>query len=155
MVIDGALRERIEVEKSRFPEPRGGLLGALHLVQDELGCIPLEAARELAEIFDVFPVEVQELVRFYNLFYSEPRGRHSVNVCTSLSCALRGANGLLRQLELHLGVAAGETTPDGRIRLGREECLGACANAPMMRVGGVYHDDLDFAAARDVLDALE
>ena len=155
MVIDGALRERIEVERSRFPQPRGGLLGALHLVQEELGCISLEAARELAEIFELFPVEIQELVRFYNLFHTEPRGRHQVNVCTSLSCALRGANGLLRQLELHLGVRAGETTADGRIRLGREECLGACSNAPMMRVGGVYHDDLDFTGARDILDALE
>ena len=61
----------------------------------------------------------------------------------------------LRQLEAHLGVKAGGSTSDGRIHLGREECLGACGYAPMMRVGDVYHEDLDLEGARDVLDALE
>ncbi len=155
MVIDEALRVRIDAEISQFPEKRGGLLGALHRVQEELGCVSLEASLELAEIFEVFPVEIQELVTFYNFFHEAPRGRHEVNVCTNLSCALRGANVLLRQLEDHLGVRAGETTADGRIHLGREECLGACANAPMMRIGGRYHEDLDFEGARHILDALE
>ena len=155
MVIDEALRARINAETARFPEQHGGLLGALHLVQEELGCVPLEAARELAEIFEVFPVEIQERVRFYHLFHDAPRGRHLVNVCTSLPCALRGSNLLLRQLEVHLGVRVGETTADGRIHLGREECLGACANAPMIRIGSRNHDDLGFEDARDILDALE
>ncbi len=155
MVIDEALRVRIDAEISQFPEKRGGLLGALHRVQEEVGCVSLEASLELAEIFEVFPVEIQELVTFYNFFHDAPRGRHEVNVCTNLSCALRGANVLLRQLEDHLGVRAGETTADGRIHLGREECLGACANAPMMRIGGRYHEDLDFEGARNILDALE
>ena len=155
MVIEAALRARIDVLIADFPEKRGGMLGALHAVQQELGCVSLEASRELAEIFEVFPVEVLELVRFYNMFHQAPRGRHQVYVCTNLSCALRGANTLLRELELHLDVKAGETTPDGRIHLGREECLGACANAPMMRVGDTYHEDLDLDGARAVLDALE
>jgi NADH-quinone oxidoreductase subunit E len=155
VVIDDALRARIEAEMARFPEKRGGLLGALHLVQDDQGCVSPEAARELAEMAEVFPVEVLELVRFYNLIHEMPRGRHQVNVCTNLPCSLRGAADLLRGLEAHLGIAVGETTADGRIHLGREECLGACANAPMMRIGGVYHEDLDLARACAVLDDLE
>lgn len=155
MVIDEGLRGRIDAEISLFPEKRGGLLGALHLVQEELGCVSAEASAELAEIFEVFPVEILELVTFYNMFHDTPRGRHEVNVCSNLSCALRGSNVLLARLEAHLGVRAGETTPDGRIHLGREECLGACANAPMMRIGSTYHEDLDFEAARQILDALE
>ncbi len=154
-MIDDALRARIESEMRSFPEPRGALLGALHRVQEELGCVSSEAARELSEIFAVFPVEVLELVRFYNFFSEEPRGRHQVTVCTNLPCALVGANDLLCGIEGHLGIAVGETTPDGRIHLGREECLGACANGPMMRIGGDYHEDLDLAAACAVLDALE
>jgi NADH-quinone oxidoreductase subunit E len=154
-LIDDALRARIEEGAARFPEKRGGLLGALHLVQDQHGCVSQEAAAELAGLFEVFPVEVLELVSFYNLLHGTPRGRHQVNVCTNLSCALRGANDLLRGLEQHLGVEVGETTGDGRIHLGREECLGACANAPMMRIGGVYHEDLDLARACAVLDELE
>lgn len=154
-MISADLRARIDAEIARFPEERGGLLGALHLVQEDLRCVSLEAVQELAEIFGMFPVEVQELVSFYNMFHPTPRGRHKVNVCTNLSCALRGANTLLREIELHLGVPVGLTTADQRITLGREECLGACANAPMMRIGDTYHEDLDFDSARAILDALE
>ena len=155
MVISEELRGRIDREIEKFPERRGGILGALHAVQAELGCVSLDASRELAEIFEVHPVELVELVSFYNMFHQAPRGRHEVYVCTNLPCVLRGASTLLRGLEAHLGVKAGEATADGRIHLGREECLGACAYAPMMRVGDVYHEDLDLEGARAVLDALE
>jgi NADH-quinone oxidoreductase subunit E len=76
-------------------------------------------------------------------------------VCTNLPCSLRGARELLRRLEAHLGVPAGEATPDGRLALGHEECLGACAYAPMMRVDDTYHEDLDFEKARRILDGLD
>lgn len=155
MVISETLRKRVDAEIARFPQRRGGLLGALRLVQDELGSISLETARELAEIFEIPPVDVMELVHFYNMLRDAPQGRHQVYVCTNLSCSLLGANGLLRGLESHLGVRAGETTPDGRVHLGREECLGACAYAPMMRIGESYYENLDLDAARAVIDALE
>jgi NADH-quinone oxidoreductase subunit E len=155
MVIDAALRERIDLEIARFPEKRGALLGALHTVQDAHGCVSLDAAKDLAEIFDVFPIEIVELVSFYDLFHDVPQGRHRVRVCTNLSCALVGANDLLRGLERHLDISVGESTPDGRVHLGRAECLGACANAPMMWSDGAYHEDLDLAGACAVVDGLE
>jgi NADH:ubiquinone oxidoreductase subunit E len=96
-----------------------------------------------------------EVVTFYNMFHAAPQPRHHVHVCTNLPCSLRGARTLLAQLELHLGIRAGEATPDGRIGLGHEECLGACAYAPMMRVDDRYCEDLDLAEARRILDALE
>lgn len=154
MVIGDALRARIDEEIARFPVRRGALLGALRAVQDDQGCVSLAAAKELAGIFEIHPAEVLELVHFYNMLDVEPRGRHPVRVCTNLPCALRGANELLRGLESHLGIAAGESSPDGRIHLDRDECLGACANAPMLRVGDVYHEDLDLAGACAVLDEL-
>jgi len=155
MVIGEALRARIDAEIARFPVKRGALLGALRAVQAEHGYVSRDAAGELAGIFEVFPVEVLELVRFYNMLCDEPRGRHQVHVCTNLPCALRGAVPLLRGLEAHLGIRAGETTADGRLHLGREECLGACAWAPMMRIGETYHENLDLDRACSVLDALE
>ena len=155
MVISEETRSAIGVEIARYPRPRGALLPALRLVQQDHGHISSEAARELAEIFEVPPVDVMEVISFYNMFYDRPQGRHHVYVCTNLSCSLGGARGLLRKLEAHLGVKAGETTADGRITLGHEECLGACGYAPMMRVDETYHEELDEARAKEILDTLE
>ena len=155
MVISEQTRAKIQEAISSYPQSRGALLPALHLVQKEHSCISQECAKELAEIFDILPVEVMEVVSFYNMFYDTPQPRHHVYVCTNLPCSLRGARGLLRQLEAHLGVKAGEATPEGRIGLGHEECLGACAYAPMMRVDGAYHEDLDAERAKQILDSLD
>ena len=155
MVISPATRARIDAEIAKYPKPRGALLPALHLVHADHGHVSPETARELAEIFAIAPVDVLEVVSFYNMFFDRPQPRHHAYVCTNLPCSLRGARALLRRLEEHLGVHAGEPTPDGRLVLGHEECLGACGYAPMMRVDGDYHEDLDFERARRILDALE
>jgi len=154
-VISEATRARIDAEIAKYPRARGALLPALHLVQAEHGFVSLECAKELAAIFGIKPVDVMEVVSFYNMFFDRPQPRHHAYVCTNLPCSLRGARTLLRQLESHLGVHAGEPTPDGRLVLGHEECLGACGYAPMLRVDGVYHEDLDLDRAKRILDALE
>jgi NADH-quinone oxidoreductase subunit E len=155
VVISDETRTKIAALFPQYPEKRGALLAALHLVQEELGYIAPETAAEVAEIFDLRTVEVMEVVSFYNMFYDAPQARHHVAVCTNLSCSLRGARELLRHLEAHLGVKSGEATPDGRIHLGHEECLGACGYAPMMRIDDRYHEDLDVEGAKKILDALE
>lgn len=147
-------RARIDAEAAKFPRKRGALLSALRIVQDELGHISLEAAGELAALFEISIIEVMEVVSFYNMLYDTPQARHHVAVCTNLSCSLRGSRSLLRKLEAHLGVKVGEATADGRIHLGHEECLGACAYAPMMRIDDRYHEDLDVESAKRILDSL-
>lgn len=153
--ISDETRARIEREMAKYPRKQGALLPALHLVQAETGWISPDVARQVAELFEIRPVEVMEVVSFYNMFHARPTGRHQVRVCTNLPCSLRGARSLLGALEAHLGVTAGESTEDGRISLGHEECLGACAYAPMMRVGGTYHENLDPESAKRILDELE
>lgn len=155
MVISEKIRTEIAALFSQYPEKRGALLAALHLIQDDLGHIAPETAVEVAEIFDLHPVDVMEVVSFYNMFYDAPQAKHHVTVCTNLSCSLRGARGMLRELEAHLGVKSGEATPDGRVHLGHEECLGACGYAPMMRIDDRYHEDLDVEGAKRILDELE
>jgi NADH-quinone oxidoreductase subunit E len=155
MVISAETRARIDAEIARFPQKRGALLAALHLVQRQHQCVPPEAMVALAGIFEMRPIEVMEVVTFYNMFSTEKQGRHQVRVCTNLPCSLRGGRELVHALERHLGIEAGETTPDGRITLGHEECLGACAWAPMMRVDETYHEDLDVEKARQIVDALK
>jgi NADH-quinone oxidoreductase E subunit len=148
-------RAEIESLFERYPQKRGALLPAIYLVQAEKGHVDSDAARELAALFELAPVEIWEVLSFYNMFYTEPQGRHHVYVCTNLPCSLRGARTLLKELEAHLGVHGGGTTKDGRITLGHEECLGSCGTAPMMRVDGRYHENLDLEAARRIVDELE
>jgi NADH-quinone oxidoreductase subunit E len=155
MVISDAVRSAIDAEIAKYPKKRGALLAALHLVQRENGWIAPEAAKAIAEIFEIPAIEVMEVVTFYNMFLDRPQGRHQVRVCTNLPCSLRGARELVHALEQHLGVEAGETTQDGRIHLGHEECLGACAWAPMMRIDDTYYENLDAEKAKKILDSLK
>ena len=154
MVISAEARARIDAEIQKYPRKRGALLPALHIVQGELGYVGAETASALAEIFEILPIEVMEVVSFYNMFFDAPQPRHHVHVCTNLPCSLRGARALLRELEEHLGVDESGDTADGRIHLGHEECLGACAYAPMLRIDDTYHEDLDAAKAKALVDAL-
>jgi NADH-quinone oxidoreductase subunit E len=153
--LSAETRAKIDAEIAKYPKRRGALLPALHLAQAEEGWLPPTKVRALAAIFEIHPIEIQEVISFYNMFYDRPQGRHHVHVCTNLPCSLRGARGLLRALEQHLGVRAGETTPDGRVTLGHEECLGACAYAPMLRVDDRYCEALDADAAKEIVDRLE
>lgn len=150
-----ATREKIDALFERYPQRRGALLPALFLVQQELGYVDADQAREVAELFELAPVEVWEVLTFYNMFYTRPQGRHHVYVCTNLPCSLRGSRSMLKAIEGELGIHAGETTRDGRITLGHEECLGSCGTAPMMRVDGVYHEGLDLESARRIIAELE
>ena len=148
-------RAGIEALFERYPERRGALLPAIYLVQAEKGYVDPDAARALAEIFELAPIEVWEVLTFYNMFYTERQGRHHVYVCTNLPCSLRGGRSLLRGIESHLGIRAGQTTPDGRITLGHEECLGSCGTAPVLRIDGEYREAVDLERARALLDELE
>ncbi len=155
MVISEEQRTQIDDLAAEYPQRQGALLPALHLVQEEHGYISTDIAVELAELFEIRPNQVMEVVSFYNMFYASEQPRHHVHVCTNLPCSLRGARVLLAQLASHLSVDEHGNTADGRIHLWHEECLGACAYAPMMRVDDRYHEDLDVEQAKAVLDGLE
>jgi len=149
MALNDIERKRIEKVVDAFVQERRP---APH-IRPELD-IGFRVAGQSVEIFEIRPVEVMEVVTFYNMFFDSPQAKHHVYVCTNLPCSLRGARSLLHQLESHLGVTAPGETPDGRIFLGHEECLGACGYAPMMRVDGKYHEDLDVEKAKRILDSL-
>jgi NADH-quinone oxidoreductase E subunit len=153
--VQAETREKIEALFERYPQRRGALLPAVRLLQQERGWIDPAQARELAELFGLKPVDVWEVLSFYNLFYTEPQGRHHVYVCTNLPCSLRGGRVVLEKLEAHLGVRAGQTTADGRITLGHEECLGSCGTAPVIRIDEQYCEGVTPEAALRLVDGLE
>jgi len=115
----------------RYPSKQAVTLPALHIVNERLRYVPLQAVVEIAQLLDLTPAQVQDTVSFYGYFKQDkPAGRCRVWVCRSISCALRGADDLLDHLSHSLHVQPGETTPDGRITLEFAECLGACEHAP-------------------------
>ena len=126
-----------------YPDPRGALLPVLHMAQETFGgYISLEAEEYVAELFNLSPAHVHEVVTFYTLYFQAPKGRHVVAVCHNLSCHLAGAPRLLAHVRERLGVEVGETTDDGRVTLLAVECLCACEHAPMAQVDDRYELDL-------------
>jgi len=145
---------RIDELKAGFPHAGSALLPALYLIQEEKGSIPEEAMVYVAEKIGVSPAFVAGVVSFYTLFHPRPVGRHHIQVCRTLPCALRGCGEILAHLSKRLGIKEGETTPDGRFSLVAVECLGACDTAPMMQINDQEHGHLDRAKVDAILESL-
>jgi NADH-quinone oxidoreductase subunit E len=152
-------RQKIDHWASKFPadKKRSALIQSLIAAQDQNGgWITTELTEEVAEYLDLPPVWAHEVVSFYSMFFTEPTGRHKVNICTNISCWLNGADEIVERAETKLGVKLGNTTADGRVTLVREEeCLAGCCGAPMMVVDGHYHENLDLEKLDAILDGLE
>ncbi len=135
-VLSAEVRQQIEAYLPRYPNKQAVTLPALHLVQDELRCVPLEAIREIADLLDLAPSEVLDTMTFYQFFRTEDDklGKTRLWVCRTLACALRGADDLLEHCSKKLGVPVGGTTADGKITLEFAECIGACEGAPAVLV---------------------
>ena len=144
---------------AKFPQDkkRSALIQSLMAAQVQNGgWITRELTEAVADYLDLPPVWAHEIISFYSMFDDQPVGRHKVNICTNISCWLRGAEELLAHAEKKLGVTLGETTQDQRISLIREEeCLAGCCGAPMMVVDGHYHENLDIEKMDAILDGLE
>jgi NADH-quinone oxidoreductase subunit E len=133
--------EEVQKVAAIYPDPRSAILPALRMAQERHdGWLPPEALREVAEALEVTPADAQAVASFYDMLHLEPVGRHLVEVCTNLSCALVGAQQVLEAFEEELGVAPGETSEDGEFTLGTVECLGGCGQAVVVAVDGRYRE---------------
>jgi NADH-quinone oxidoreductase subunit E len=157
---DGMLNEhtRHEIDRwlAKFPpdQRRSAVLAALRATQHQNhGFLTTELMDAVAAYLGLPPIQVYEVASFYSMFETKPAGRVHVSVCTNISCMLCGADRIVAAVERHLGIKTGESTPDGKFYLKREEeCLAACNNAPMMMVDHVYHENLTPESAIKVLD---
>lgn len=158
-VLSDQVQAEIDSWIAKFPKgrQRSAVIAALHAVQHENGgFVTPELMDAVASYLDLPAVQVYEVATFYSMIETRPVGRHSISVCTNISCMLRGSDDIVSHIERKLGIAMGESTPDGKIYLKREEeCLAACCGAPMMMVDHTYHEDLTPAKVDAVLDALE
>jgi NADH-quinone oxidoreductase subunit E len=152
-------RARIDAWLQKYPAGQkcSAVLSALQIAQQQNGgWVSRELMDAVADYLDMLPVQVYEVGTFYSMIELEPVGRNMVALCTNISCLLAGAEDLVRHVEQKLGIRLGETTPDGRITLKREEeCLAACTGGPMMTVNGHYHVNLTPEKVDEILDGLE
>ena len=157
--LSAHVREEIDRWVAKFPpdRKRSAIISALHAVQHEnQGYLTPPLMDAVAGYLGLPPIQVYEIATFYSMFQTKVVGRHHVSVCTNISCMLRGSQEVVDRIEKKLGIKTGESTPDGRIYLKREEeCLAACTGAPMLMVDHVYHEHLTPESIDRILDELK
>ena len=157
--LSAHVREEIDHWVAKFPEGRhrSAVIGALHAAQHENGgYLTPEIMTAVAEYLKLPPIQVFEVASFYSMFETKPVGRHSISVCTNISCMLRGGEEILAHVEKHLGIKAGQSTPDGKFYLKvEEECLAACCGAPMLMIDHVYHENLTPQSIAEILEVVK
>jgi NADH-quinone oxidoreductase subunit E len=158
-LLSAHIREEIDHWLAKYPTDRkqSAVLAALREVQhDNGGYLTTELLDAVADYLEIPVIAVYEVASFYSMFELKPVGRHSISVCTNVSCMLRGSDEIVRHVQSKLGIKIGESTPDGKFYLKQEEeCLAACAFAPMMQVDHVYYENLTPEKVDQILDSLE
>lgn len=136
MALSEVTRARFDKEVAKYPadQKQSAVMALLAVVQQEQGFVSKEAEKEVADYLGMPPIAVHEVTTFYNMYNQQPVGKYKLNVCTNLPCQLRDGANALKHLEKKLGIRMGETTPDGMFTLQQSECLGACADSPVMLV---------------------
>jgi NADH-quinone oxidoreductase E subunit len=147
--------KRFEETVSRYPKKEAAMLPVLYLAQQEFGHLSADAIEYVAKLMDQSPARVHGVVSFYTMYNMKPIGRHHIQVCRTLPCALRGAEHVTDFIKNKLGIEVGQTTADGRFTLSEVECLASCGTAPMMQVNDDYYENLDEEKITEILESLK
>ena len=147
--------QRIEALRPRYPQAQALVLPALWIAQEQDGYISEAAMKEIAGLLGVPYGHILGVVTFYTMLRDRPTGKLHIEVCTNVSCMLRGSDRILAHLEKRLGIPAGETSADGRWTLSETECMGSCGTAPMFAVGDEYHENLTIDKVDRIIDSLQ
>lgn len=139
----------------RYPVKEAALIPAMHLLQNEFKWLPIEAMDWIADRLDLPRTRVYGVASFYTMFRRQPQGKVRLEVCTNLSCSLMGATHIRDFLSRKLGIAPGQTTPDGKITLSEVECLGSCGTAPVMLVNDKFYENLNPKKLEALLERIE
>ena len=140
---------------ARYPKKDAAMLPVLYLAQREFGYVGDEAIDYVARLMEQAPARVRGVVSFYTMFNMKPIGRHHIQVCRTLPCALGGAEKVTAFLTQKLGIKPGQTTEDGRFTLSEVECLASCGTAPMMQINDDYYENLTEEKIDRILDTMK
>ncbi len=141
-MLSDTLKNKFDQVIARYPVKRSAIVPLLLFAQDETGYVSDEVIEEIARRVDVRPIEVIEDISYYSMLHRQPIGRYNLQVCTNISCLLRGGEEILDYCSNKLGIGHQQTTPDGLFSLEEVECLGACCGAPAMQVNYDYYENL-------------
>ncbi len=141
-MLSEALKAKFDKILARYPVKRSAIVPLLLFAQDEIGYVSDEVIQEIARSVDVRPIEVIEDIGYYSMLHRQPLGKYNLQVCTNVSCLLRGGEDILHHCSKKLGIGHKQTTPDGLFSLEEVECLGACCGAPAMQVNYEYYENL-------------
>jgi NADH-quinone oxidoreductase E subunit len=146
--------KRIEEAKKKYPTSMAALMDVLYIAQEQNGFISQEVIDEVAVTLQVDPVDVLGVVSFYTMYHQKPIGKYHIQVCTNVSCMLRGAYKILEDVTNKLGIKEDEVTSNGKFSIEEVECMGACGNAPMFAVNEDYYENLTKEKVNKILDSL-
>lgn len=146
--------DRINKEISKYPEKQPAVMATLYIAQEQNGYISNEVMKEVAAILDMTSEEVLGVVTFYTMYFQKPMGKHHIQVCTNVSCMLRGGYEIWNQVKEKLGVDNMGVTADQKFSLEEVECLGSCGTAPMIAVNEDYYENLTKDKVEEILGSL-
>jgi NADH-quinone oxidoreductase E subunit len=135
-------QKQFEEVLTHYPDKQAAILPTFWLAQQEFDYLSPEVMEYIAELLDLSPAYVASVASFYTMFYRKPMGKFHVQVCTNLSCTLRGCDKIVSSLQDKLGIPLGQTTDDNVFSLSEVECLGSCGTAPVVQVNDDYHENL-------------
>jgi NADH-quinone oxidoreductase subunit E len=141
-IFSPELAERFDKLVTLYPVRRSALIPMLLYAQDEVGAVTDEVIAEIAERIGITELDVRNVISYYSLLHTKPHGKYHVQVCTNISCMLRGGNEMLEHCKQRLGIGNKETTSDGLFSLEEVECIGVCCWAPAAQVNYDFHDNL-------------
>ena len=154
-MLSETLKAKFDTVIARYPLKRSAIVPLLLFAQDEIGYVSDEVIEEIARRVNVKPIEVVEDVSYYSMLHRHPIGKYNLQVCTNVSCLLRGGEEILEHCSKRLGIGHKQTTADGVFSLEEVECLGACCGAPAMQVNYDYYEKLTPEKINALLDKLQ
>jgi NADH-quinone oxidoreductase subunit E len=152
-IFSPELAARFDRLVTLYPMRRSALIPMLLYAQDEIGYISEDVIREVAARIGITELDVRNVISYYSLMHTAPRGKYHVQVCTNISCMLRGGNELLAHCKQRLGIGNKETTADKLFSIEEVECIGACSWAPAVQVNYDFHENLTPGAMDNVLES--
>jgi len=148
-------QKKVEELRKRYPTSQALVLPVLWMVQEQEGYISEDSMKYVATLLHIPFGHILGVVTFYAMFQKKPVGKHHIEVCTNVSCMLRGSGKILEHIEQRLSISTGETSPDKKWTLSEAECMGSCGNAPMLAIGDEYYENLTLEKIDKLIDNLK